>query len=239
MKLNCDLGEGLDATDARIIPLIDMANIACGGHAGDDSTMRRTITLCLQHHVAIGAHPSYPDKSNFGRRSLDIPLPSVRASVTEQIHRLQQHCNILGTHVSFIKPHGALYHDISRRPEIFSLMTEIILNNCPDLPLILFASSQQAELQDLAAKAGIPVLFEGFADRTYNDNGNLVPRKFENAVISDIAQIAAQALSIKQHHCVITASGKKIPVNADTICVHSDTPHAESAILKIKNLFNH
>ncbi len=234
MKLNCDLGEGMDEIDARVIPHIDMASIACGGHAGDDSSMLRTITLCQRYQTAIGAHPSYPDREHFGRRSLTIAPPELAASLSGQILHLRQHCHSLGTELSYVKPHGALYNDAMSSPELFDILLTVIKRTTPDLPLLILATPRNGALEKHARESGVRLWFEAFADRLYTDDGKLVSRKHTRAVHSDIELIAEQAWLIANHHYALSENGNKIPVHAQSLCVHSDSPNAIEAIAAIR-----
>lgn len=234
MKLNCDLGEGMDEVDSLVIPHIDMASIACGGHAGDDTSMLRTIALCQRHGTAIGAHPAYPDRDHFGRRSLNIAPAALLATLSAQILHLQKNCHSLGTRLSYIKPHGALYNDALASPELFKLLLSAVKDTTPDLPLVILATAGSDTLKKMADSAGIKLCFEAFADRLYTDDGSLVSRQHENAVHSSVDIIAEQARLIAHHHYALSENGRKVPIRANSLCVHSDSPDAVNAILAIR-----
>lgn len=234
MKLNCDLGEGMDDVDALIIPHIDMASVACGGHAGDDSSMLQTIALCQHHGTSIGAHPAYPDREHFGRRSLRMDPAALRATLSVQILRLQKNCHALGARLSYIKPHGALYNDALCSPELFELLLTVIKEATPNLPLVILASARNDTLQKLAGNAGVELWFEAFADRLYTDEGELVSRQHSRAILSNVDAVAEQACLIAHHNYALSENGRKVPIHAHCLCVHSDSPDAISAILAIR-----
>lgn len=234
MKLNCDLGEGKDDIDALVIPHIDMASIACGGHAGNDTSMLRTIALCQRHGTAIGAHPAYPDREHFGRRSLNMKPAALLSSVCAQILQLQKNCLALGAQLSYIKPHGALYNDSLSSPELFDLLLAAINKTVPNLPLVILATPHNDRLKNLAGSAGIELWFEAFADRLYADDGTLVSREHKHAVHSDSHAVAEQARLIVNHHYVMSENRRSVPIQAHCLCVHSDSPAALDAILMIR-----
>ena len=260
MKLNCDLGEGLDDVDAAVMPLIDMASIACGGHTGDKGSMTRAITLAKQHSVEIGAHPSYPDHKNFGRKSMNMPGAQLVSSISEQIDQLQNLCHHHGVSVDYIKPHGALYNDLVTDTNKLSAM--IAISDSYGLPLLLLApinnptmdhSTQNSPPQDnisshtanqptdnsfrqLIAKAKIPVLFEAFADRAYTDSGHLVARQYSHSVHSDIETVLEQAKNLNEKKGLWSESKHWLNIHADSLCVHSDSLNALEAIQKIRTV---
>lgn len=230
IDLNCDMGEGMP-TDAAIFPFISSANIACGAHAGDEDTMRRTIELALQYDVAIGAHPSYPDRANFGRLDmLDPATPGARlqlhdlsATLTDQLAQLQKVCASFGTRIRHVKPHGALYNRAARDATVSAIICKAILDFDPSLLLYGLSGS---EMKNQAAAAGLTFVSEVFADRTYREDGSLTPRTEPNALIDDTAAALKQVLQMVNEGTVTTQSGAIIPIAADTICLHGDGPHA-------------
>ena len=232
MKLNCDLGEGLDQVDTLVMPLIDMASIACGGHTGDNTSMSRAVELALRHQVTIGAHPSYPDKPHFGRTSLDIPLAQLSQSIIDQIEALLSVCSAQQATVEYIKPHGALYNDLISDTEKRQLMFEIAAHF--RLPLVLLARADNKNVTEEARRFSVDVIFEAFADRAYTDAGQLVQRKLPHSVHQCIEDVIAQACSLKNSQTVISETGKAISVKAETLCVHSDSVNAVESIKKIR-----
>lgn len=241
IDLNCDMGEGM-ATDAAIFPFISSANIACGGHAGDADTMRRTVELAIQHGVAIGAHPSYPDRANFGR--VDILGVSLRPEdltglLFEQLHRLQSVCREFGVRLRHVKPHGALYN----RAAVDVAASMLIVRAVMDLDdsLLLYGLSGSV-LSSVAETMGVTFVSEVFADRTYRPDGTLTPRSQPGALISDGGNAVAQVLRMVREGCVLAGepagsdvdgrSGDRppglvrVPILAETVCLHGDGEHA-------------
>lgn len=222
IDLNCDMGEGLD-TDALIMPFISSANIACGSHAGDEDTMKKTIALALQHNVAIGAHPSYPDRKNFGRKEMSLSPDNIRSLVAEQIHLLVSIANTMGASVHHVKPHGALYNRAAADAETAIAIANGVRDVNPEL--LLFGLSGSISTTT-AISVGLKCCHEVFADRTYTDEGMLTPRSEPNALISDETEAILQVLQMVKRGSVISTSGKTITVKADTICLHGDGAHA-------------
>jgi UPF0271 protein len=222
VDLNCDLGEGMQ-TDEQIIPLISSANIACGFHAGDESIMKRTIELCLQQGVAIGAHPSWPDRENFGRTDMNLSEQELYECIIDQLQLLQNLASTFNTKLKHVKPHGALYNQSAKNKIIASAIARAVKDF--DSSLVLFGLSGSISLRE-AAQIGLKTAHEVFADRTYMDDGSLTPRSQPNALIEDENKAVQQALQMIQHGTVIAISGKVIPVKADTVCLHGDGKQA-------------
>jgi len=217
MDLNCDMGELEDAAhETALMQYITSANIACGGHAGDESTMERTARLALQHGVRIGAHPSFPDRAHFGRLEMDLPSDEIERTVRAQIERLDLVVHRLGARVVHVKPHGALYNMAARDERVARAIGRAVAAWNPDSTL--FGLLGSASL-DVWRAIGLNVAAEAFADRRYEPDGSLRSRKFADALITDPQQAAAQATRFARE-------GK-----AQTLCVHGDTPGAV-AILK-------
>lgn len=218
------MGEGMD-TDASIFPFISSANIACGGHAGDDDTMRHTVSLALRHGVAIGAHPSYPDREGFGR--IDVlgktlmpdELPGV---LREQLTRLQDICRVAGTRIRHVKPHGALYNRAARDAAVATVIARAVADFDPSLLLYGLSGS---EMRRAANTAGLGFVSEVFADRTYQPDGSLTPRSLPDALISDPGQAVEQVLRMARQGNVMTSLGP-VSISAETICLHGDGAHA-------------
>lgn len=218
MKLNCDLGEGLDDVDASLMPHIDMASIACGGHVGNNASMSRAVELAIKHDVAIGAHPSYPDKENFGRRSLDITPAALCDALNQQIHDLLNICRSFQCALTYIKPHGALYNDAWHNAEVIACIINVAKN--VELPLVLQANIEKQH------KIHHPFISEAFADRAYTDEGTLVPRRFPHATHDSIEKTIQQTQDIAEKQGLYSETGKWLPLAAETICIHSDSPNA-------------
>ena len=222
VDLNCDLGEGMP-TDEQIIPLITSANIACGFHAGDIETMKRTIELCLINNVAIGAHPSWPDKENFGRKEMQRSSAEVYSIVIEQLNTLSQLTKEQGSNLHHVKPHGALYNQSAKDIVIASAIAKAV--NDFDASLVLFGLSGSISITE-AEKLGLKTINEVFADRTYLDDGTLSPRSQPNALIEDENKAVEQALQMITQQSVTSITGKNISLIADTICIHGDGANA-------------
>jgi UPF0271 protein len=224
IDLNCDMGEGMD-TDAAIFPFISSANIACGAHAGDAATMRRTVELALRHGVAIGAHPSYPDRSGFGRvdilgkplRPEDLPV-----LLYEQLHRLQSICREFGVRLRHVKLHGALYNRAAKDAAVAALVTRAILDFDPSL---LFYGLSGSEMRTQAVHDGLRFVSEVFADRSYRSDGCLVPRSEPGALIESPDLAVAQVLKMVREGLAETPGGD-VAIAAETVCLHGEGSHA-------------
>lgn len=240
MYLNCDIGESLGpwkmGLDEQAMPHIDMANIACGFHASDPLTMQKTVALACQHNVTIGAHPGYPDLIGFGRRHIACSLAEIESLILYQIGALSAFCHQHNTQVSYVKPHGALYHDMMRDMSLFETIVRTISNYDTHLALMLLANKNQQQFLDIAAKHQTKLIFEAFADRNYNDDGNLVNRQHDKAVHQDPTTILKQAESIAKHGFVNTLSGNRLAITADTLCVHGDNLQSVKNIKQIRQM---
>ena len=209
--------------DAEVMPWITSANIACGFHAGDFSTMKHTVLLAKKHDVAIGAHVSLPDLQGFGRRELRVTADEAYAMTLYQIGALAAFAGAAGTRVAHVKPHGALYNMAAKDAELAGAIARATRDFDKDLILVGLAGS---ELPRAGAAIGLQVAHEGFADRRYELDGSLTPRRETGAVIRDIEAAVAQALQIATRAKVETRGGETIDVRADTICVHGDRTDA-------------
>jgi UPF0271 protein len=227
MDLNCDMGELpeaiADGTQEALMRWITSVNIACGGHAGDEQTMRTTIEQGLRWKLAIGAHPGYPDRANFGRLELKLPPSEIIASVFEQVKALAEIGARCGARLVHVKPHGALYNQAVRNRELAEAIAEGVARWSRDVVLVGLAGSP---MLDVFREAGFTVAAEAFADRRYDPDGTLRSRKFEDALIRDPAEAARQALSIAERGIVIANDGSEVAVDAQTLCIHGDTPGA-------------
>ena len=212
MDLNCDMGELEDAAhEAALMDYITSANIACGAHAGDESTMERTAHLALERGVRIGAHPSYPDRANFGRIEMDLPELEIERTVREQIERLERVVRALGGTITHVKPHGALYNVAARDERVARAIGRAVAAWNPAASLFGLLGSRCLEWW---RGMGLAVVAEAFADRRYEPDGSLRPRKFADALITDPREAAAQAERFAR------------AAAAQTLCVHGDTPGA-------------
>ncbi|MGI5308073.1 5-oxoprolinase subunit PxpA [Rheinheimera sp. WS51] len=239
MKLNCDLGESFGSwqmgLDASAMPHIDMANIACGFHAGDPDVIARTLALAKQYQVSIGAHPAYPDLQGFGRRSMVLSDSEIINIIHYQIAALEGMAKTQGLTLEYVKPHGALYNDMMSNPQIFNAVLTAIASYHQPLKLMILATAEQDHYQHLAKQAGVSLLFEAFADRRYTDEGKLTPRSQAGAVLSE-AEMLQQVQQLVQSGTVTTQSGQKLALKADTLCVHGDNSAAILQIAKIRQL---
>jgi UPF0271 protein len=217
IDLNCDLGEGAPH-DAAVMPLVTSANIACGGHAGDDATMAATVTLARRHGVAIGAHPGHPDREHFGRRLLAITPEAAAALVVEQVARLTA---LAGEPPRHIKLHGGFYHQAAHDEPLATAVAEAIVACWPTMIVIAPAGSR---LVTVARGRGLAVAEEAFIDRAYASDGTLVPRSEAGAVIADPRVAAERAVRLVQEGVVQAANGGLIRLRADTLCIHGDGP---------------
>lgn len=236
LTLNCDMGEGFGAwsmgDDRSIMPLIDAANIACGGHAGDPSTMRECVELTKRHKTEIGAHVSYPDKQGFGRRAMDITGQTLIDLLHFQIGALDGIARAHGTRVTYVKPHGALYHAMLDNAGVLNDIMAAVAGWHSDLELVVLATPRDRKTLQLAVEHGLTLRYEAFADRGYTSRGLLLSRDKPGAIL-DPEQAAQQAKAIAQNS-LRTPRGRRIPVNADTLCVHSDSPGAVRMITAIR-----
>jgi UPF0271 protein len=221
IDLNCDLGEGM-GDDAAVLPFVTSANIACGAHAGDPTTMRRTIAAAVAAGVSIGAHPGFYDRDNFGRRALDLPPDQVFDEVLAQIGALTFIARPFGVRLGHVKPHGALYHVAGARPEIADAFVRATLAARPDLIVV---GPPDSALSHSAHVHGARFAGELFADRNYGDDGRLVPRSHPAAQVElDLAAAAARAVTLVRDGQVTTVSGRTIPQVGQTLCLHGDDP---------------
>lgn len=227
IDINCDMGESYGAwvmgNDEAIMPYITSANIACGFHAGDAHTMRKTVASAIHHKVKIGAHPGLNDLPGFGRRPLPVSPEQVYDMMVVQIGALAAVAKSQGTRLHHVKTHGALYNMAANNPTLARAIAQAVLDLDSSLTLYALANSTQA---DIAREMGLQVAHEVFADRSYQDDGSLTPRNMPGACISDVNQAIEQILYMLAEGYVITTSGKKLPILANTICLHGDQPNA-------------
>jgi 5-oxoprolinase (ATP-hydrolysing) subunit A len=219
IDLNCDLGEGA-GHDAELMPLITSANIACGAHAGNLETIIETVELAVKHRVMVGAHPGFFDLENFGRVERAITPQEAGRIVLMQVEQLFE---IAGSRLRHVKLHGALYNQVSRDPLLADAVVAELARLWPDLILFALAGSQLARN---ASARGLRVAEEVFADRTYQRDGSLTPRSEPNALIPDENAAVAQVLQMVRDGTVQAIDGTKVPIVAETICLHGDAPHA-------------
>lgn len=230
IDINCDLGEGCP-NDAELMRYISSANIACGFHAGDAEIMRRTVDLAVENNVAIGAHPSFPDRENFGRTSMTLPLSQVTEMVTEQISALNDICVEQGAALRHVKPHGALYNMAAKDGPLAHAVAKAAASFDRGL---LFVGPPNSFLLAEAESLGLRTASEVFADRTYQPDGSLTPRSRANALITDLRDCLAQVTRMVREQTVVAVDGSVVPIRADTICIHGDGDHAVEFAQAIK-----
>jgi len=227
IDLNCDMGELpeaiADGTQESLMPSLTSVNVACGAHAGDERTMKTTIEQALRWKLAIGAHPGYPDRANFGRLELKLPPYQIAASVFEQVRALAQVAAGCGARLVHVKPHGALYNQAVRDRQIAEAIAEGVARWSRDVVLVGLAGSP---MLDVFRNAGFAVAAEAFADRRYEADGTLRSRKFEDALIRNPEEAARQALHIVERGALTACDGTEVSVDAQTLCIHGDTPGA-------------
>lgn len=220
IDLNADIAEGAGHDDG-ILPLVSSVNIACGAHAGDERTMRHTIANAARLGVAVGAHPGYPDRENFGRKPLAMSTSSLCESIHRQLDLFLEICK--DTHIAphHVKLHGALYHQANEDAVLAEALAATI---CRSMPGTMLYVPPHGEMRTAAWMAGLHPVIEGFADRRYQDNASLVPRHESHAMLSGQEEATAQALDIAIHNRVQTTSHRWIPFPVDSICIHGDGP---------------
>ncbi len=226
IDINCDMGERDDlASEVQksLMEFITSANVACGAHAGDEALMRLTLRQAIAHGVAIGAHPGYPDRDNFGRLPLNMPLAELEASIEEQIRTLVRLAGEEGAAVRYVKPHGALYNQAANDMELARAVGRAVSRVSRDLAILGLAGSPALAVW---SEAGFQVVPEAFADRRYEPDGSLRSRRFVDALLGSPEEAAEQALRIAAQHEVVAWDGSVVDIEARTLCIHGDSPGA-------------
>ncbi|MFJ6845498.1 LamB/YcsF family protein [Streptomyces griseoluteus] len=235
VDLNADLGEGFGrwqlTDDEGLLSVVTSANVACGFHAGDAATMRRVCELAAARGVVIGAQVSYRDLAGFGRRAMDVPSAELAAEVAYQIGALEVFARAAGARVAYVKPHGALYNRVVRDEEQAGAVVDGVLLAGARLPVLGLPGSC---LLQAAGKAGLGAVPEAFADRAYTDEGTLVPRDREGAVVSDPEAVVARSLDLARSGEVTALSGARVRVRARSLCLHGDTPGAVGLARRVR-----
>lgn len=239
MLLNCDLGESFGAwkmgLDDAVMPFIDQANIACGFHAGDPQVMIRTLKLAREHGVSVGAHPGYPDLVGFGRRSMAASAEEIYALVQYQMAALDGLAACQELTAEYVKPHGALYNDMMAKADVRNAVMQAVADYHRPLRLMLQATANSEQHRTEAKKLGLEPWFEAFADRCYDDDGRLLSRRLPGAVHSR-EKMLEQVRLLTTEQAVITVSGKRLALSADTLCVHGDNKAGINAIRDIREI---
>ncbi|MPY50090.1 LamB/YcsF family protein [Streptomyces acidicola] len=236
IDLNADLGEGFGrwrlTDDEQLLSVVTSANVACGFHAGDAATMRRVCELAAGRGVRIGAQVSYRDLAGFGRRAMDVPPAELAAEVAYQIGALEVFARAAGARVAYVKPHGALYNRVVHDEEQAGAVVEGVRLADAALPMLGLPASR---LLKLAEQAGLPVVTEAFADRAYTDEGTLVPRGQDGAVISDADAVVERSVGLAFSGTVTSHSGERVMVRARSLCLHGDTPGAVELARRVRD----
>jgi len=237
VDLNCDMGESFGAwkmgDDAAVMPFISSANVACGFHGGDPATIRKTVRLALDHGVAVGAHPSLPDIQGFGRRVMKISPQEMYDLVVYQAGAVEAFARAAGSKLHHIKCHGALYNMAATDEGLSDAMARA----AKDLGNVRLYALSNSTMMKIAKQKGLPVSGEVFADRGYSDDGTLAPRDKPGGMIEDAAQSVKQALGMIEDGIVVSLGGKRVPVAADTLCLHGDQPGAAKFAAELRKTF--
>jgi len=235
MDLNADVGESpsalADGSEERLIAMVSSVNVACGGHAGDHASMHAVVMLAMRHGVAVGAHPAYPDRRNFGRRELDMSHVDLTASIKRQVTDFVNIAGSLGTTIRHIKPHGALYNAAAHDRPVAELIGQCLLPWRGRVHLVGLAGSIMLEVW---ASMGFRVAAEAFADRRYEPDGRLRSREHDDALIHDKADAARQAIQIAEQGTVLALDGSVHACRADTICLHGDAAGAMERVIEVR-----
>ncbi len=235
VDLNADLGEGFGesrlAQDEALLDLVSSANVACGFHAGDVTTMRDTVRSAKERSVTIGAHPSYPDIPGFGRRELGLPAKEIFRHVEYQIRSLMDVCSLMGARISYVKPHGALYNRAVWDEKVADAIVQAIQKTNPELSLLGLPSS---EMSRAAARGQIQFVNEAFVDRAYRKDGSLVPRTESGAVIHDVEEAVERAITLIRMRSLAAADGSVVHIDARSLCVHGDNPESTEMLRNLR-----
>ncbi len=226
IDLNCDVGEGL-GNEHQLMPYISSCSIACGGHAGDDVTMVDTIKLALRHNVKIGAHPSFPDTANFGRKVMHMDAVALQRSIENQIEHLKGHIDVLGATLCHVKAHGALYNLSALDRDTAQILIAAVKSSTDNVPLYVPYNSL---LANIAKENDLPIMVEAFGDRNYNTDLSLVSRKLKNAVLIDEQLVLDHLMHMIKDNEVISVDGVGVKIEAETFCIHGDNPRAIQVI---------
>jgi len=233
ININCDLGEGLN-NEHIIMPLINSCNIACGGHAGNNESMIQCIEIAIRNNLQIGAHPSYPDRLNFGRKKIDISSSEFSHSIINQVESLEQIASSYGKEINHIKAHGALYNEMINDSDIADFYLDTVKDYKESCSLYVPYNSK---IEKLALKKGFNIIYEVFGDRNYNDDLSLVSRDKENAIINSPDNVINHLKPIVESNTVKTITGNYNEIKFDTICIHSDTNNSIEILKNINRVF--
>jgi UPF0271 protein len=236
IDLNADLGESFGSwamgADSAMLDIVNSANIACGGHAGDAGVMLETIKMAHARGVNIGAHPGFDDKQGFGRRRIPLSMDEVTQLIAAQVGTIKGVAALAGATVSYVKPHGALNNWACENRDVADAIARAMRASCPELAMLAVSGT---ELEKAARAAGIKTYSEIFADRGYGDDGNLVPRGQTGAMITDAGAAADRLIEFFETGEMPTASGGTVTLNADSICIHGDSAHAVAMAAQLRD----
>ncbi|SCY58850.1 LamB/YcsF family protein [Desulfoluna spongiiphila] len=239
IDLNCDMGESFGSyrigADDAVMPHITSANIACGWHAGDPSVMDRTVRMAVEQGVKAGAHPGYPDLMGFGRRFMDLSFDELCNGIVYQVGALRGFCLAHGTDISHVKPHGALYNNAMVNETVARGIAEGVARIDAGIPVFVLAGAKGRNMARTCRENGLRVVLEAFPDRAYTPEGNLAPRSMEGAVKTDPSEIADRALMMAEEQRVVDTDGNTIEIEAETLCLHGDTPEAAILVRSIRS----
>lgn len=219
-EINCDLGEGV-LGEELIFPYLDAASVACGGHTGTAESIRATLELAKKFGKKAGAHPSYPDRENFGRKSMFLTPEALKSSLIEQIQAFLHEAEVLDMPMDHIKFHGALYNDAAKVEGLADLLTDVLASSWPEVPVFVPPHSC---MEEMAKKKGLPYRLELFGDRAYLANFQLAPRSSEGSLLTELKAIQDHLMPLFQEGQLRTIDGQMIAVKADTLCFHGDNP---------------
>ena len=219
-QINCDLGEGV-AWEEEIFPFVDVASLACGGHFGTQESLDASLALASKYGKKVGAHPSYPDRENFGRVSIKMPVGDLIESIRQQIEWFTKSAQAHHLSLDHIKFHGALYNDAAKDSDLANLLTDFLLENYPQTPLLV---PPHSELEKKAQEKGLSIRLEVFADRAYTADYLLSSRSLEGSLLQDIASVEPQVKRLLFEGQLLSMEGVQLPIQADTLCFHGDNP---------------
>jgi 5-oxoprolinase (ATP-hydrolysing) subunit A len=227
IDLNADVGEAADeagvARERALLALVTSANVACGGHAGDEATMAATVEGANDAGVRVGAHPSYPDREGFGRVPMTLERDELGASLADQLRALDRVCRAAGTSLESVKPHGALYEEVAKGGAVYETLRDAVRDTCPSGTVLVLPSGCRA--MAMALRDDMAAREEGFCDRAYRPDGGLVDRSERGAVITGLGDVASQAISLARG-AVVASDGSILTLWVDTLCIHGDSPGA-------------
>ncbi|MFW6080398.1 MAG: LamB/YcsF family protein [Desulfosalsimonas sp.] len=240
IDVNCDLGEGFGiytaGMDGEVMPHITSANVACGWHAGDPVVMHTTVEMASKFNVMVGAHPGYPDLMGFGRREMNCSPEDLESYILYQVGALQAFCRSRNLKMQHVKPHGALYHAVLADPDLGGALARAVKKADPELILLTLSGPKGNVMAGICGDLGLRVAREAFPDRAYNRDGTLVSRSLPGAVLEDPQEVAARALSMARDGIALTPEGENVSIEAQTLCVHGDSPAAVESVRAIRRI---